>query len=68
MDPATYTENKRIDQCMSWREEMIADGFMDIFNGEGVSGFIVSMHKAVLRGCFVMMRRWDMVVGCHDVI
>ena len=53
---------------MSWREEMIVDGFMNKSNGEGMSGIIVSMHKAVLRGCFVMMRRWDMVVGCHDVI
>ena len=47
---------------------MIADGFMDKSNGEGVSWFIVSMHKAVLRGCFDMMRRWDEVVGCHYMI
>ena len=61
-------KKKRIVRCMSWREEMIVDGFMNKSNGEGMSGIIVSMHKAVLRGCFVMMRRWDMVVGCHDVI
>ena len=43
---------------MSWREELKADGFMDIFNGEGVSdGVMVSVHKAVVRGCPDVMRR-----------